>query len=269
MVSDTPDILKRILADKTRELAAKSAARPLRELRAALEDAPPPRGFLAALQTCIADGKPAVIAEIKRASPSQGLLRADFDVGTIAKSYAAAGAACLSVLTDAAYFQGRDDYLATARTACTLPALRKDFIMDPWQVYESRLLGADAILLIVAALGDAMLADLATLAVDLGMDALLEVHAATELERALALGAPLIGVNNRDLRSFHTDLQTTLALLPRIPTDRLLVTESGIATRADVSRLRARGVRAFLVGETFMRAADPGAKLRELFGGSN
>lgn len=266
---DTPDILKRILADKARELAAKSAARPLRELRAALKDAPLPRGFLAALQACVADGKPAVIAEIKRASPSQGLLRADFDVGAIAKSYAAAGAACLSVLTDAAYFQGRDDFLATARTACALPALRKDFIMDPWQVYESRLLGADAILLIVAVLGDAMLADLIALAADLGMDALLEVHDADELERTLALGAPLIGVNNRDLRSFHTDLQTTLALLPRVPADRFLVTESGIATRADIARLRAQGVHAFLVGETFMRAADPGAKLQELFGGSN
>lgn len=262
---DTPDVLKRILADKARELAAKSAARPLHALRSALDGAPPLRGFLEALHACVMAGKPAVIAEIKRASPSRGLLRADFDVGAIAKSYARAGASCLSVLTDAAYFRGRDDYLAAARSACALPALRKDFIIDPWQVYESRLLGADAILLIAAALGDAMLADLAALAADLGMDALLEVHDADELERALALGAPLIGVNNRDLRSFHTDLQTTLALLSRIPADRLLVTESGIATRADVAHLRARGVHAFLVGETFMRAADPGAKLRELF----
>lgn len=266
---NTPDVLKRILADKARELAAKSAARPLRMLRAALDGAPPPRGFLEALQACVTAGKPAVIAEIKRASPSRGLLRADFDVGAIAKSYAAAGATCLSVLTDAAHFQGRDDYLVAARSVCALPALRKDFIIDPWQVYESRLLGADAILLIVAALGDAMLADLAALAADLGMDALLEVHDADELERALALGAPLIGVNNRDLHNFHTDLQTTLALQPRIPADRLLVTESGIATQADVARLRARGVHAFLVGETFMRAADPGAKLRELFGATD
>lgn len=266
---DTPDILKRILATKARELAGKSATRPLPALRAALEDATPPRGFLAALQQRIAAGKPAVIAEIKRASPSKGLLRADFDVRAIAKSYAAAGAACLSVLTDKAYFQGRDDYLAEARSACALPALRKDFIIDPWQVYESRLLGADAILLIVAALGDAMLADLAALAADLGMDALVEVHDAEELERALALGAPLIGVNNRDLRSFQTDVQTTLTLLPHVPADRLLVTESGIATPADVARLRAQGVQAFLVGETCMRAADPGAKLRELFGAPN
>jgi indole-3-glycerol phosphate synthase len=265
-VNDTADVLKRILARKAGEVAEKSAARPLRALRAALHGMPPTRGFRAALQERIATGKPAVIAEIKKASPSKGLLRADFDVSAIARGYAAAGAACLSVLTDQPHFQGRDDYLAEARAACTLPALRKDFIVDPWQVYESRLLGADAILLIVAALGDAMLADLAALAADLGMDALVEVHDAAELERALAVGALLIGVNNRDLRTFHTDPQTTLELLPRMPVDRLLVTESGIATRADVDRMRAAGVQAFLVGEIFMRAADPGGKLRELFG---
>lgn len=266
-MSGTPDVLKRILAHKAGEVAAKSAARPLRALRAALESAPPPRDFLAALQQRVAAGKPAVIAEIKKASPSKGLLRAEFDVAGIARSYAAAGATCLSVLTDTPHFQGRDEYLAEARAVCTLPALRKDFIVDPWQVYESRLLGADAILLIVAALGDAMLADLAALADDLGIDTLIEVHDAEELERALAVGAPLIGVNNRDLRIFHTDVQTTLDLLPRVPADRILVTESGIAARADVVRLRNAGVNAFLVGETFMRAADPGAKLRELFGG--
>lgn len=264
-MNDTPDVLKRILARKAEEVAEKSAARPLPALRAALQGMPPPRGFLAALEQRIATGKPAVVAEIKKASPSKGLLRAEFDVATIARGYATAGAACLSVLTDEPHFQGRDDYLVEARAVCTLPALRKDFIVDPWQVYESRLLGADAILLIVAALGDAMLVDLNALAADLGMDALVEVHDAEELERALAVGAELIGVNNRNLRSFHTDLQTTLGLLPRVPADRLLVTESGIATHADVVRLRAAGVNAFLVGETFMRAADPGAKLRELF----
>ena len=266
-MNDTPNILKRILRRKVEEVAEKSGARPLRTVRAALESVPPPRGFQAALQERIARGKPAVIAEIKKASPSKGLLRADFDVSAIARSYAAAGAACLSVLTDEPHFQGRDHYLAEARAACTLPALRKDFIVDPWQVYESRLLGADAILLIVTALGDAMLSDLAMLAADLGMDALVEVHDAAELERAIAVGAPLIGVNNRDLRTFHTDPQTTLDLLPRVPANRLLVTESGIATYADVDRMRASGIQAFLVGETCMRAADPGAKLRELFGG--
>jgi indole-3-glycerol phosphate synthase len=253
------------LARKAEEVVEKSAARPLRVLRAALDGAPPPRGFQAALEASITAGKPAVIAEIKKASPSKGLLRRDFDVAAIAASYARHGATCLSVLTDAPHFQGHDDYLKQARAACELPTLRKDFFIDPWQVYESRVLGADAILLIVAALGDAMLADLAALAADLGMDALVEVHDAEQLERALAIGAPLIGVNNRDLRTFHTDLRTTLDLLPQVPADRLLVTESGIATHADVARLRAAGVHGFLIGETFMRAADPGAKLRELF----
>lgn len=265
-MSNTPDVLKHILARKAVEVAEKSATRPLHTLRVALEGVPLPRGFQAALEQRIAAGKPAVIAEIKKASPSKGLLRAEFDVPSIAKSYAAGGATCLSVLTDTPHFQGRDDYLAEARAVCALPALRKDFIIDPWQVYESRLLGADAILLIVAALGDAMLVDLTALAADLGMDALVEVHDAEELERALAVGAPLIGVNNRDLRTFHTDLQITLDLLPRIPAGCLLVTESGIASRDDVARLRTAGVHTFLIGETFMRAADPGAELRELFG---
>ena len=265
-MNGTPDVLKRILAHKAEEVAAKSALRPLRTLRAELKNAPSPRDFLTTLQQRVAAGQPAVIAEIKKASPSQGLLRAEFDVTGIARSYAAAGATCLSVLTDMPHFQGRDEYLAEARSVCSLPALRKDFIVDPWQVYESRLLGADAVLLIVAALGDAMLGDLTALAADLDMDALVEVHDREELERALAFGAPLIGVNNRDLRTFHTDVQTTLDLLPHVPADRLLVTESGIAARADVERLRHAGVNAFLIGETFMRAADPGAKLRGLFG---
>lgn len=265
-MSATPDVLKRILADKAAEVTQRSAQQPLNRLRAGLADLPQPRGFLTALEARIAAGKPAVIAEIKQASPSQGLLRNDFDVGAIAASYARHGAACLSVLTDEKYFQGQGAYIATAKQACALPVLRKDFIIDPWQVYESRLLGADCILLIVAALGDAMLVDLTALAADLGMDTLVEVHDTEELERALAIGAPLIGINNRNLRSFQTDVQTTLDLLPSVPTECLLVTESGITTQADVARLRNAGVHAFLVGETFMRATDPGAKLRELFG---
>lgn len=265
-MNGAPDLLRRILADKAAEVTARSQALPLPQLRARLEGLPPPRGFLAALDQAAEAGRPGVIAEIKKASPSKGMLRREFDVGAIARSYAAAGAACLSVLTDEPHFHGHADYLAEARAACALPVLRKDFILDPWQVYESRWLGADCILLIVAVLGDAMLADLAALAADLGMDALVEVHDRTELERALALEAPLIGINNRNLRSFHTDLQVTLDLLPHVPPGHKVVTESGIVARADVRRLREQGVQAFLVGETFMRAADPGAKLRELFG---
>ncbi|MGA9852554.1 MAG: indole-3-glycerol phosphate synthase TrpC [Gammaproteobacteria bacterium] len=264
-MSDAPDILKRILADKAAEIVARSQAQSLAKLRAGLATLPPTRGFHAALQRALNGGRPGVIAEIKKASPSKGLLRRDFNVGTIAVSYAEGGATCLSVLTDEKYFHGDATYLNVAKQACTLPVLRKDFIIDPWQIYESRVLGADCILLIVAALGDAMLADLALLAADLDMDVLAEVHDAAELERALALDLLLIGINNRDLRTFHTDVQITLSLLPSVPGDRLVVTESGIGTQADVRRLRERGVQAFLVGETFMRAADPGAKLRELF----
>lgn len=264
-MSGTPDVLKRILAGKAGEVSQKSGVRPLHVLRSALARAQPPRGFLSALETRIATGHSAVIAEIKRASPSKGLLRAEFDVPAMAASYARHGATCISVLTDTPHFQGHDEHLTAARAACALPVLRKDFIVDPWQVYESRLLGADAILLIVAALGDALLVELVALAADLDMDALVEVHGAEELERALGAGAVLIGINNRNLRTFQTDLTTTLELLPAIPADRMPVTESGISTRADVARLRAAGVHAFLVGETFMRAADPGAKLQELF----
>ncbi|HEV2110803.1 MAG TPA: indole-3-glycerol phosphate synthase TrpC, partial [Gammaproteobacteria bacterium] len=212
-----------------------------------------------------AQGRPAVIAEIKKASPSQGVLREDFDPAAIAGSYAAAGASCLSILTDRQFFQGEAEYLQQGREACALPVLRKDFIIDPWQVYESRLLGADCILLIVKALGDAQLRELAALAADLGMDALLEVHDGEELERALALKPPFVGINNRDLTSFHTDVAVTLGLLPRIPKGCLVVTESGIKTREDVARMRGHGVNGFLVGEAFMRADDPGSKLAELF----
>jgi indole-3-glycerol phosphate synthase len=259
------DILKRILAVKAEEVEAGSTARPLKTLRAALEGLAPTRDFLGALQASVEAGHAAVIAEIKKASPSRGVMRQDFDPTAIARSYAKAGASCLSILTDRQFFHGDAACLEGGRRACALPVLRKDFIIDPWQVYESRVMGADCILLIVRALGDAQLADLAGLASDLGMDALLEVHDAVELERALALKPPFVGINNRDLASFHTDPGVTLGLLPKIPPDCLVVTESGIRTRADVQQMRAHGVHVFLVGEAFMRAEDPGAKLAELF----
>lgn len=259
------DILKRILAAKAEEVREGSAARPLSALRAALVGAAEPRDFLGALQGAIASGRAAVIAEIKKASPSQGVLRPEFDAAAIARSYAKAGASCLSILTDREFFHGDAACLEQGRGACALPVLRKDFIIDPWQVYESRVMGADCILLIVKALGDAQIADLAGLAADLGMDALLEVHDGEELERALALKPPFVGINNRDLTSFHTDAAVTLGLLERIPAECLVVTESGIRSREDVQRLRKHGVHGFLVGEAFMRAADPGEKLAELF----
>ncbi|MBV6414511.1 MAG: Indole-3-glycerol phosphate synthase [Xanthomonadales bacterium] len=210
-------------------------------------------------------GQPAVIAEVKKASPSKGVIRADFDPVYIAQSYASAGAACLSVLTDEDFFQGHDRYLVQARRACVLPLLRKDFTIDAWQVYEARELGADCILLIVAALPDSRLSEFTDLAHTIGIDVLMEVHDGAELERALATRASLIGINNRNLRSFETSLETTLSLRERVPVERLLVTESGIATRTDVERLRAAGVHSFLVGEAFMRAPDPGAELCNLF----
>ncbi|MGA7802937.1 MAG: indole-3-glycerol phosphate synthase TrpC [Gammaproteobacteria bacterium] len=265
-MTDTPDILKKILRVKDREVAERAARVNIRDLSRQAEGAEPVRGFLDSLRRRIAAGDPAVIAEVKKASPSKGVLREDFDPAAIAASYEHAGAACLSVLTDEAFFQGADRYLQQARGACGLPVLRKDFVIDPYQVYEARALGADCILLIVAALGDATLLELARLAEQLGMDALVEVHDREELERVLDIPAPLIGINNRDLRTFHTDLQTTVDLLERIPADRLVVTESGIHTPADVARMRSHGVNAFLVGEAFMKAPDPGAKLAELFG---
>ena len=259
------DILQTILRRKADEVADRRARISQRELVSRAEDADAVRGFAAAIRGTLARGRAAVIAEINKASPSKGLLRADFQPAQIAQSYERGGATCLSVLTDIDFFQGADEYLQQARAACALPVLRKDFIIDPWQLYEARALNADCILLIVAALDDAMLAELASLASDLGMDALVEVHDAAELDRALALNVPLIGINNRNLRSFETRLETTLDLLGRIPADRIVVTESGIHTTADVARLRGRGVHAFLVGEAFMRADDPGAKLAELF----
>jgi indole-3-glycerol phosphate synthase len=260
------DILHRILARKAEEVRERSARLPLGELRARCADLPPPRGFADALRRTITAGVPAVIAEVKKASPSKGVIRPDFHPAEIARSYEHGGATCLSVLTDIDFFQGSDAYLQQARAACRLPVLRKDFMIDAWQVYESRLLGADCILLIVAALGDAVLAELSDLALSLDMDVLVEVHDLDELERALPLGAPLIGVNNRNLRTFEVSLDTTLALRASVPADRILVTESGIHTPADVARLRGEGVHAFLVGEAFMRAPDPGAELARLFG---
>jgi len=263
------DILKKILARKAEEIRERSARVGLRELSARAAEASPPRGFIAALEAKIAVGEAGVIAEVKKASPSKGVMRADFHPAEIARSYAAGGAACLSVLTDVDFFQGADEYLQQAHAACALPALRKDFTIDAYQVYEARTLGADAILLIVAALGDAALLELSALAHELGMDVLVEAHDGEELDRALATPARLIGVNNRNLRTFETTLDTTLGLRSRVPADRLLVTESGIVTRADVARLRSAGVNAFLVGETFMRADDPGAELKRLFADGN
>ncbi|GHE40972.1 indole-3-glycerol phosphate synthase TrpC [Vulcaniibacterium thermophilum] len=259
------DVLTRILARKREEIDQRSRIRPLAELRARAAHQPPARGFVRAIERRVRAGEAAVIAEVKKASPSKGVIRADFDPAAIAHSYEAGGAACLSVLTDVDFFQGSNAYLGQARAACTLPVLRKDFIVDPYQVYEARLIGADAILLIVAALEDGPMIELAGLAMELGMDVLVEVHDIDELERALQTDCALIGINNRDLRTFEVSLDTTLAMKDAVPPDRILVTESGIATRVDVARLRAAGVHAFLVGESFMRAPDPGRALRELF----
>jgi indole-3-glycerol phosphate synthase len=259
------DVLRRILDTKRTELAAARVARSAGELERLARAAPPARDFVGALRARLAAGQTAVIAEIKRASPSKGLLRADFDPPSIARSYAAGGAACLSVLTDREYFQGAPEFLVAARGACALPVLRKDFVIDSYQVLESRAMGADCILLIAAALEPSAMRELESLALELGMAVLVEVHDAAELDAALALKTPLIGVNNRDLRSFVTRLETTLDLLPKIPSGRVVVTESGILSRQDVQKMRAAGVGAFLVGEAFMRAADPGQALKELF----
>ena len=257
------DILDRILARKREEVEAARSALPLAQMQARAAAAPPSRDFVGALRAKIAAGRPAVIAEIKKASPSKGLLRADFDPAAIARGYEAGGAACLSVLTDRDFFQGAHEHLAQARSACTLPVLRKDFITEPYQVFESRALGADCVLLIAAALARQDMQGLEAAAISLGMAVLVEVHDAAELEAALALHTPLLGINNRNLRSFQTSLQTTLDLLPRIPEGRIVVTESGIAGGAEVSMLRGRGVPAFLIGEALMRAQNPGLALLE------
>lgn len=259
------DILNKIVAVKREEVAAASKRKPLAAVRFDAESRVLTRDFAGALRAKIAAGKPAVIAEVKKASPSKGVLRADFIPADIAQSYAEHGAACLSVLTDKDFFQGSVDYLKQARASCDLPVLRKDFIVDPYQVYESRVMGADCILLIAACLDDAQMKSLEALAMSLGMAVLVEVHDRAELDRALQLKTPLLGINNRNLQTFEVSLDTTLGLLQDVPADRLLVTESGITTPADVARLREAGVNTFLVGEAFMRAEDPGVALAALF----
>lgn len=259
-------ILERILAVKAEEVVLARRARPFEDVRREAEQAPAPRDFAGALREEVARGASGVIAEIKKASPSKGVLRPDFDPAAIAKTYSRHGAACLSVLTDTQFFQGRLEDLRSARKACGLPVLRKDFMVDPYQIYEARAAGADCILLIVAALELERMRELELVANDLGMAVLVEAHDAAELEIALELQTPLIGINNRNLRTFETRLETTLDLLERIPDGRLVVTESGILKATDVERMRKAGVRCFLVGEAFMRAEDPGLELERLFG---
>jgi indole-3-glycerol phosphate synthase len=260
------DILNKIVAVKHEEIAAAKKKLSLEAIRADAESRVLTRDFEAALRAKIAAGQAAVIAEVKKASPSKGVLREDFIPADIAQSYAEHGAACLSVLTDRQFFQGQPDYLKQARASCDLPVLRKDFMVDPYQVYEARAMGADCILLIAACLDDAQMADLEAIARSLDMAVLVEVHDGAELDRALKLKTPLVGINNRNLRTFEVSLSTTLDLLPRVPADRLLITESGILGAADVKTMRDGGVHAFLVGEAFMRAPDPGTALATLFG---
>ena len=259
------DVLRTILARKVEEIEQRSRVRSLDDLRVRAAQQAPTRGFVDAIKRKHAAGEAAVIAEVKKASPSKGLIRADFQPAQIARSYEAGGAACLSVLTDVDFFQGSNLYLGEARSACSLPVLRKDFTIDPYQVYEARVIGADAILLIVAALEDGPMIEMAGLAMELGMDVLVEVHDIDELERALQTDCELIGVNNRNLRTFEVSLDTSIALRDAVPRDRTLVTESGIATGADVAKMRAAGIETFLIGESFMRERDPGAALQRLF----
>jgi indole-3-glycerol phosphate synthase len=260
-----PDLLQQILTTKREEIAWRKRQVPLAELRELAESQPLPLDFRGALQRRIASGSLAVIAELKKASPSRGVIREDFDPRAIAASYARAGATCLSVLTDAKYFQGCEAYLTLAKQASGLPTLRKDFLIDAYQIYEARAIQADAVLLIVAALDKEALKDLSQLAAELSLAVLVEVHTASELERALNLEGVILGINNRNLKTFEVSLENTLSLLPLIPPDRLVVTESGIHTQEDVARMKAQGLRAFLVGEAFMRAEDPGEELRRLF----
>lgn len=259
------NVLDRILATKRDEVSSARAQHPLNEVRGEAEQRRDVRDFVGAIKDKLATDRPAVIAEIKKASPSKGLLRAQFDPAAIGRSYAVNGAACLSVLTDAQYFQGSPQDLQAARTASGLPTLRKDFVIDAYQIYQARALGADAILLIVAALTDAQMVDFETVAESVGMAVLVEVHDSTELRRALRLRTPLIGINNRDLRSFATSIDITLDLLPNVPPNRIVVTESGIGAPSDIARMRNAGVHAFLVGEALMRAPDPGQELARLF----
>ena len=258
-------ILDKIMARKVEEIAARRKRHSLKDQEAFARAADPVRGFTRALRTTIAAGRPGVIAEVKKASPSKGVIRADFHPAEIAVSYQQGGASCLSVLTDIDYFQGSDDYLRQARAACDLPVIRKDFLCDPYQVIEARAIGADCVLLIVAALSDAQLQELHACALEQGMDVLIEVHDRAELLRMLPLGNPLVGINNRNLHTFDVTLQTTLDLLADIPAGRTVITESGILVRDDVTRMRDHDVHGFLVGEAFMRAPEPGEKLAELF----
>ncbi|MEI7432129.1 MAG: indole-3-glycerol phosphate synthase TrpC [Betaproteobacteria bacterium] len=261
----TPDILKKILVVKHEEVAAALALKPLAAIRAEAEAQAAPRDFVDAIRSKLATGQSAVIAEIKKASPSKGVLRTDFHPAEIAADYAAHGAACLSVLTDKQFFQGAPEYLQAARAACSLPVLRKDFLVDAYQVYEARAMGADAILLIASALDLATMREFEGIAQSLGLGVLVEVHDGEELDMALQLETPLIGINNRNLRTFEVSLQTTLELVPRIPSGRIVVTESGILAASDVQLMRQNNVNTFLVGEAFMRASSPGGALAELF----
>ena len=265
MAVKPPTILRKILARKSQEVAERRATNSLASLEGRIQEQGAPRGFSRALQQRVAAGEPAVIAEIKKASPSKGVIRENFQPAQIALSYRDGGACCLSVLTDQDFFLGCDVYLQQARSACDLPVLRKDFTVDPYQVVEARAIGADAVLLIAAALADEQMRELTQAATEVGLDVLVEVHDRAELERALELPTQLIGINNRDLHSFEIRLATTLDLLPHIPPDRLVITESGIHTAEDVALMRGASVQAFLVGEAFMRAEEPGEKLRELF----
>ena len=263
--NDIPDILKKILQQKINEIAEKSHQQPLQSLEKFIKTAPAVRDFVAAIRKKLKLGKSAVIAEIKKASPSKGVFREDFQPAAIAASYEKAGAACLSVLTDEQFFLGSNDYLSLARNACSLPVLRKDFIIDPYQIYESRVIGADCILLIVAALDDRQLKELSQVALKLNMSVLVEVHNLEELERALLLDTPLLGINNRDLHTFNTCLDTTYELAQQVPEDCIVISESGIKTRDDVLSMHKNKVKTFLIGESMMAADEPGAKLAELF----
>lgn len=266
-MNNTPDILKTILDKKAEEVEKRKAGLSIADLDAIAAGVERPRGFYKALLSKVTAQKPAIIAEIKKASPSQGVIREDFQPIHIAQDYAMNGATCLSVLTDKTFFQGSEAYLQMVRERCPLPVIRKDFMVDAYQIHEARALGADCVLLIVAALSDPLLHELADTAATLGMDVLVEVHDADELQRALSLDTPLIGINNRNLRTFTTDLNTTLSLKPHIPADRIIITESGIHTHDDVQLMLDNGIYAFLVGEVFMRAPSPGQKMRELFMG--
>ena len=261
----TPDILKTILNDKAEYVSDCQAKVSLDDIKAMAMDTEPTRGFTHSIKAHIETGKPAVIAEIKKASPSRGVIREDFNPAEIAKSYAEAGAACLSVLTDINFFQGHDDYLKQARSVCKLPTLRKDFMIDPYQIYEAKTIGADCILIIVSACSDMLMQDLVAAANDCGLDVLVEVHNREELERGLMLRTPLIGINNRNLHTFETTLDTTLGLLPDVFHDRTVITESGIHSVDDVQLMRKNNVNAFLVGEAFMKAENPGKELQSLF----